>query len=135
MIVVSHQSSPLFVFLWYHYYHNKISENYVLIYIFCSNMSKNVSKELTFNNVAIKSLSFWISFAKVIHIFGKTKFFFLLYLNANYFDLRVTLSFISFRLLWIFISKWVSKFTSHGLLRIYRKTHLICCVASYDTSR
>ena len=48
-------------------------------------MSKNVSKELTFNNVAIKSLSFWISFAKVIHIFGKTKFFMLKNLNASYF--------------------------------------------------
>ena len=48
-------------------------------------MSKNVSKELTFNNVTIKSLSFWISFAKVIHIFGKTKFFMLKNLNASYF--------------------------------------------------
>ena len=36
----------------------------------------------------IKSLSFWISFAKVIHIFGKTKFLMLKNLNANYFDLR-----------------------------------------------
>ena len=49
------------------------------------NMSKNISKELTFNNAAIKSLSFCISFAKVIHIFEKTKFFMLKNLNASYF--------------------------------------------------
>lgn len=49
------------------------------------NMSKNISKELTFNNVTIKSLSFCISFAKVIHIFEKTKFFMLKNLNASYF--------------------------------------------------
>ena len=48
-------------------------------------MSKNVWKELTFNNVTIKSLSFLILFAKVIHIFVISKFFMLKNLNANYF--------------------------------------------------
>ena len=80
---------PFFGFLWEHCYHNKISKNYTLIYInLFQYVKKNILKELTFNNVAIKSLSFWNSFAKVIHIFGKTKFLMLKNLNANYFKLR-----------------------------------------------